>query len=331
MRKRSALAALGFLLMTGGCGSGDSPRTPTAPPPPAPPPAPGPTPPPPPGPPPSGRIMLRPDGVFYAPYWVTELIPGTTVQIELLAHPPTIYRYPDWIARTPDWANFTVETDAPPSVLRVRRWIQRREVERSASDTEETPYVAVGIVEIRAVEAGTGAHAEAIHEVRIGAPAAGFPGPLAIEVDTTPLRFRVVPPIPTVLCGELALTARSDRGLPEPGRFFRRLFEDADEFRSGRITIRAPGFGIGLRLLAPYRFRGGELTDTAWNPSAQRQADDVRSPFFFAAGMDLRPVGSRFEQTFDLGWFDELEFLAHAPGCEPRRIRCDTRGACVTE
>ena len=54
-------------------------------------------------------------------------------------------------------------------------------------------------------------------------------------------------------------------------------------------------------------------------------------PFLFVAGMGLTPQAKGFEQTFELGWFDELEFLAHAPGCEPQRIRCDTRGACFPE
>ena len=332
MRMRPAAAAVGFLLLTGGCGSEDGAHVPTAPPAPAPPPAPEPTPPPP-GPPPPDRVMLRPGGVFYAPHQVTELTPGASVQIEVTAHPPTFYLTPDWIARTPDWASFTVETDAPPGVLRVRRWIERREVEHLLSDTDEltTRSVAVGVVELHAIELGAGEPAQAVHQVRIGAPAGGFSGPFEIEVDRTSLLFRVVPPTPAVPCEELALNVRSDRRSQEPGRFFRRLFEDADGFRAGRITIQAPGFGIGLRLMAPYRLRGGELTDAAWDPSAQRQTDEVGSPFLFVAGMDLRPAGSGFEQTFDLGWFDELEILTHAPGCESRRIRCDTRGACFTE
>ncbi len=334
MRMRPAAAVFGVLLLTGGCGSEDGAHIPTAPPTPAPPPAPESPPPPPTGPPPPpDRVMLRPGGVFYAPHQVTELTPGASVQIEVTARPPTFYLSPDWIARTPDWANFSVETDAPPGVLRVRRWIERREVELLPSDTDEleTRSVAVGVVELHAIESGAGEPAQAVHQVRIGAPAGGFSGPFEIEVDRTALLFRIVPPTPAVPCEELVLNARSDSGSHEPGRFFRRLFEDAEEFRSGRITIQAPGFGIGLRLVAPYRLRGGELTDAAWDPSAQRQADEVGSPFLFVAGMDLRPVGSGFEQTFDLGWFDELEFLAHAPGCASRRIRCDAHGVCFTE
>ena len=335
MRTRSALAVLGFLLVSAGCGSDDGPGPPTAPPPPSPPPVPGPTPPPPPDlPRPPESIMLRPDGVFYAPHQVIELTPGAAVQIEVVAYPRTVYlNEPAHFAPAPDWAAFTVETDAPPSVLQVRRWIERREVEGYSSDTGEmeTRTVRVGIVELQAIEVGTGEHAQAIHEVRIGAPAGGFPGPFEIEVDSTPLRFRVVAPSPAVPCEEVGLTVRSDRRPQEPGQFFRRLFEDAGEFHSGSITVRAPGFGVGLRLVAPYRFRGGELTDAAWDPSAQRQTDEVRFPFFFAAGMDLRAVGGGFEQTFELGWFDELELVAHAPGCEPRRLRCDMRGSCFTD
>ena len=47
--------------------------------------------------------------------------------------------------------------------------------------------------------------------------------------------------------------------------------------------------------------------------------------------MGLAPDGEGYEQTFDLGWFDDLELEATAPGCEPRRIRCDMRGACLPE
>ena len=189
----------------------------------------------------------------------------------------------------------------------------------------------VGIIRLEALESGENTDPGQIHEIRIGAPTWGFPGPPEIEVDTTPLRFRVVAPSPTIPCEELVLTARSDRRSGDPGRFFRRLFKDPGEFHSGRITIRAPGFGIGLRLVVPYRFRGGELTDTDWDPSAQRQTDEIGFPFLFAAGMNLRSVGDGFEQTFELGWFDELEFEAYAPGCEPRRLRCTMRGSCFTD
>lgn len=276
-------------------------------------------------------MVIRPDGVFYAPHQVVDLTPGASVQIEVVSRPPVVYRT-DLIAITPQWAGFTVETDAPPSVLRIRRWIQRREEQHHLPDgEEETFFVPFGVVELRAIEAENGERAEAIYEVRLGTPDGGFPGPLEIEVDATPMRFRVVPPSPEITCEALVLSARSDPGLRESGRFFRRLFEGVSTFRSGRITVRAPGFGVGLRLFGPYRYRGGELTETLWDPSAQRQPDDIGVPSFFAAGMSLWPAGSGFEQTFDLGWFDDLEFLAHAPGCEPRRIRCSLRGGCSSD
>ena len=153
MRTLSALAVFGFFLTTAGCGSDDGPRTPTAP---VRPPVPEPTPSPPDPPTFPERMQLRFDGVFYAPGSVIELTPGAAVQIQVEAHPPTFYQSPDWIAFTPDWAAFTVETDAPPSVLRVGRWIERREVESNLPDTgeSETRSVSIGMVERAMVESG---------------------------------------------------------------------------------------------------------------------------------------------------------------------------------
>ena len=382
MRTAPALALLGFLLATAGCGSDDGPPTPTAPPRvtfPA-------------SPPPPERLLVRLDGVFYAPGSVIELSPGNPIEIEVLVYPNTSFPLE---GPTPNWAGFVVETDAPAERLLIRRSIAWREVyEREDPETGDPTQVgvAVGIIRLEALESGETTDPGEVHEVRIGAPAGGFQGPPEIEVDTTPLRFRVVAPSPAISCDELTLTAEPDHRSGEPGGFFRRLFEDAGEFNSGRITLRGPGFGAGLRLVAPYRFRGGELTacgkthaafdrryipaeprrfaplivafrskytryssltrlvsraphrsrrsrgfhhrlltDTEWDPSAQRKTDEIGFPFLFAAGMNLRAVEGGFEQTFELGWFDELELVAHAPGCESRRLRCSTRGSCSTD
>ena len=332
MRTRPALAVLGFLLASAGCGSDDGPRTPTAP---SRAPVPEPTPPPPDLPIAPERRLLQLDGVFYAPGSVIELSPHNPIEIEVIAHPVPTWTIPNWLGPpAPNWAGFVVETDAPAEKLSIRRWIAWREVhETEHPDTGEPVRIGaqVGIIRLEALESGETTDPGQIHEIRIGAPAGGFPGPEEIDVDTTPLRFRVVGPSPAISCEELTLTARSDRRSGDPGRFFRRVFAEAGEFNSGRITVRAPGFGVGLRLLAPYRFRGGELMDAAWDPSGQRQTDEIGFPFLFAAALDLRPVEGGFEQTFELGWFDELEFLAHAPGCEPRRLRCHTRGGCSTD
>ena len=333
MRTRPALALLGCLLATAGCGSDDGPQTPTAP---SRAPVPEPTPPPPDLPMgPSESFLLQLDGVFYAPGSVIELSPRNPIEIEVTAYPVTTWTTPTWLGPpVPNWAGFVVETDAPAEKLSIRRWIAWREFDETEHpDTGEPVRVGaqVGIIRLEALESGENTDPGQIHEIRIGAPAGGFPGPEEIEVDTTPLRFRVVAPSPAIPCEELVLTVRSDRPSGEPGRFFRRLFEEAGEFAAGRIALQAPGFGVGLRLLAPYRLRGGELTDAAWDPSGQRQTDEIGFPFLFAAGMNLRQEGGGFEQTFELGWFDELEFVTHAPGCEPRRLRCDTRGSCFTD
>ena len=327
MRTWVALVVLGFLLATAGCGSDDGPPTPTAPPR-------GTIPepiPPPPDPPMPERLLLRLEGVFYAPASVIELSPGNPIEIEVFVYPDTSFPFE---AGTPNWAGFVVETDAPAEMLLIRQRITWREVVETEHPETGDPVrtgVAVGIIRLEALESGETTDAGEVHEIRIGAPAGGFPGPPEIEVDPTPLRFRVVAPMPAISCHELTLTAESDHRSGEPGVFFRRLFEEAGEFDSGRIMLRAPGFGAGLRLLAPYRFRGGELADTEWDPSAQRKTDEIGFPFLFAAEMNLRPVGEGFEQTFELGWFDDLEFLADAPGCDPRSLRCNMRGSCSTD
>ena len=316
MRTAPALALLGFLLATAGCGSPTAPPGRWIPEP---------------SPPPPERLLVRLDGVFYAPGSVIELSSGNPIEIEVLTYPKASVPLE---AGTPNWAGFVVETDAPAERLLIRRSIAWREVyEREDPETGDPTQVgvAVGIIRLEALESGETTDPGEVHEVRIGAPAGGFQGPPEIEVDTTPLRFRVVAPSPAISCDELTLTAEPDHRSGEPGGFFRRLFEDAGEFNSGRITLRGPGFGAGLRLVAPYRFRGGELTDTEWDPSAQRKTDEIGFPFLFAAGMNLRAVEGGFEQTFELGWFDELELVAHAPGCESRRLRCSTRGSCSTD
>ena len=81
MRTAPALALLGFLLATAGCGSDDGPPTPTAPPRvtfPA-------------SPPPPERLLVRLDGVFYAPGSVIELSPGNPIEIEVLVYPNTSF------------------------------------------------------------------------------------------------------------------------------------------------------------------------------------------------------------------------------------------------
>ena len=320
MSARWVLAVLACCLATAGCGSDDAPPTATVPPPV---PAPEAPPPLPPRPPPT--FVLRFEGVLHAPGQVIELTPGAAVELEVGTYPP-VYRSAQW--GFPDWGNFAVETDAPPESLSISHWIAWREVPWPG-DTGDDPSshgVFVGIVRVEIPESAKPFDPERFHEMRIGSPPGGFGGD--VQVDRTPIRFRVVAPSPAISCDQWTLVAGDGRGWGEPGLFFRRLFGDAQEFASGRITLQAAGFGVGLRLVAPYRFRGGERTDAAWDPSAQRLADEVGFPYAFAAGMELRAVGGGFEQTFELGWFDDLEVVASSPGCEPRRLRCDLRGRC---
>ena len=228
-----------------------------------------------------------------------------------------------------------VETDAPPELLSLSREVRSRDVEIEIigpmGEESRTGQEYFGVVRIEVSQPVEGVGIGQTYELRIAPPEDGFAEPPEIEVEEAPLRFRVAASEAPIPCGALTVMAQAQGGSGPAGHFFSRLFPDATEFRSGRITLRSSRFGVGMRLLAPYRFRGGVLADVGWDPSAQRKQDTTGHPFLFVAGMELVPDGEGFEQTFRLGWFDELDFLAHAPGCEPRRIRCDTRGACSTE
>ncbi len=204
MRTAPALALLGFLLATAGCGSPTAPPRVTFPA----------------SPPPPERLLVRLDGVFYAPGSVIELSPGNPIEIEVLVYPNTSFPLE---GPTPNWAGFVVETDAPAERLLIRRSIAWREVyEREDPETGDPTQVgvAVGIIRLEALESGETTDPGEVHEVRIGAPAGGFPGPPDIEVDTTPLRFRMVAPSPAISCDELTLTAEPDHRSGEPGGFF---------------------------------------------------------------------------------------------------------------
>ena len=278
-----------------------------------------------------GSAQIRFDGVFYVPHQVIELLPGTRVELQVVADPgePSIGPTP------PQWTSFVVETDAPPELLSLSREIHSRDVEveiiRPTGAESLTAQEYFGVVRIEALDPVDGAGFGQTYELRIMAPEGGFAEPHEIEIEEAPLRFRVAAGEAPIPCGVLTLTAQADGRYGPAGRFFSRLFPEAKAYRSGRITLRSSRFGVGMRLLAPYRFRGGELADTAWDPSAQRKQDTTGHPYLFVTGMELVPDREGFEQTFTLGWFDELEFVTYAPGCEPRRIRCDVRGACFTE
>ena len=309
-------AVLGWVVTGAACGSGDGP--PTAPSPsdlfrrPS-----------------GGPALVRFDGVLYAPHQIIELRPGARMELQVVADPG----YSSTEPMPPQWTSFVVQTDAPPELVSVSREIRSRDVEIFGNPTGEsvTGQEYFGVVRIEVREPADGVGIGQTYELRIVAPGDGFAEPQEIEIEATPLRFRVAAREAPIPCDALTLTARAEGGRGPAGRFFSRLFPDATEFHSGRITLRSSRFGVGMRLLAPYRFRGGELMDTGWDPSAQRKQDTTGHPLLFVAGMGLMPQAEGFEQTFALGWFDELEFEAHAPGCEPRRIRCDSRGACLTE
>ena len=316
MKSLPLATVIGCVAVGAACGAGDDPPAPTAPPPPdfrqGPP----------------GRERIRFDGVFYAPHQILELQPGARVELHVVADPghPSIETTP------PQWTSFRVRTDAPPELLSVSQEIQSRDVEViGPMDESLTAQTYFGVVRIEAREPADGAGVGETYELRIVAPGDGFAEPHEIEIELTPLRLRVAAGMAPLPCNAWMLTAEAEGGSGRAARFFSRLFPDATEFRSGRITLRSSRFGVGMRLLAPYRFRGGELMDAPWDPSAQRKQDATGHPFLFMAGMELVPDGEGFEQTFTLGWFDDLEFVTFAPGCEPRRIRCDTRGACFTE
>ena len=266
---------------------------------------------------PPGRERIRFDGVFYAPHQVLELQPGARIELHVVADP----EYPSTGPTPPQWTSFEVQTDAPPGLVSLSREIRSRDVEvLGRMDEMLTGQVYFGVVRIEVGKPADGAGVGQTYELRLVAPGDGF--------AETPLRFRVAAGETPIPCDALVLTAEPAGGSGPAGRFFSRLFPDAAEFRSGRITLRSPRFGVGMRLLAPYRFRGGELKDASWDPSAQRKQDVTGHPFLFLAGAELISDGGGFEQTFDLGWFDALELLASVPGCEPHGLRCDTRAGC---
>lgn len=266
---------------------------------------------------PPGRDQIRFDGVFYAPHQVLELQPGARIELHVVADPG----YPSTGPTPPQWTSFEVQTDAPAGLVSLSHEIRSRDVEViGPMDEMLTGQVYFGVVRIEVGERPDGAGVGQTYELRLVASGEGF--------AETPLRFRVAARETPTPCDALVLTAEAEGRSGPAGRFFSRVFPDATDYRSGRITLRSPRFGVGMRWLAPYRFRGGELKDAPWDPSAQRKQDVTGHPFLFLAGAELISDGEGFEQTFDLAWFDELELLASAPGCEPRRLRCDTRGGC---
>ena len=275
--------------------------------------------------------QIRFDGVFYMPHQIIELRPGARVELHVVddrVHPSTG-------PTPPQWTSFVVQTDAPPELVSLSHEIRSRDIEvENIGPTGVESLTAqeyFGVVRIGVREPADGVDIGQTYELRIMAPGDGFAEPHEIEIEEAPLRFRVAAREAPIPCDALTVMAQEEGGRGPAGRFFSRLFPEVTEYRSGRITLWSSRFAVGMRLLAQYRLRGGELADVGWDPSAQRKQDTTGHPFLFMAGMELVPDGEGFEQTFTLGWFDELEFVTYAPGCEPRRIRCDTRGACFTE
>ncbi len=320
MRHLPLAAAMGCTMALAACDPGDGLPPPTAPLPPS----------------PDygqlgeGPVQVRFDGVFYAPHQVLEFRPGARIELRVVAEP----RNPSIGPTPPQWTSFVIQTDAPPALLSLSREIRSRDVEVEViGSTEEsvTAQAYVGIVEIEVREPADEVGIAQTYELRIVAPGDGFREPYEISIEPTPLRFRVAAREAQIPCDVLTLTAQADGTSGPAGSFFSRLFPDVTEFRTGRLTLRSTRFGVGMRLPGPYRLRGGELAEAAWDPSAQRKPDATGHPMLFIAGMELMADGDGFEQTFTPGWFDDLELSAHAPGCEPLRIHCDARGACHTE
>lgn len=318
MRSLPLVAVVGSVVAGAACGAGD--EVPTAPPAspdlrPAPP----------------GLERIRFDGVLYAPHQILELRPGARVELRVVADPG----HPSTRLTPPEWTSFVVETDAPPELVSLSREVRSRDVEIEIvgpmGEESRTAQDYFGVVAIEVREPADGLGFGQTYELRIAPPEDGFAEPPEVEIEEAPLRFRVAASEAPIPCAALTLMAQAEGGRGPAGHFFSRLFPDVTEYRSVRITLRSSRFAVGMRLLAPYRFRLGELMDTAWDPSGQRKEDTTGHPPMFVADMGLVPLADGFEQTFDLGWFDELEFLAHMPGCEPRRIRCTLREGCSSD
>ena len=292
------------LVLAAGCesGTGDSPSLPASPPPPAPEA-------------PPEEIRLVPAGFggpLFQPNNTLRLAPGAVL------HLPVMTAFNDFTrdGQNPGLSIF-VRTDAPPTVLSVspQIWVAGR----------SEP----GLVEVQALSDASSSEPPAVFRVWLEEdPAERWAPGWGLGLDTTPLRIGVVEPTaPTAPCERLELTGRVAPGIKDGGTRAGLTFGPlADDFRSGTITLVTDHPETSLSLLSQYRMPYADL-----DPESDRARVQFHLyPTSFAFGLKLRETPGGFEQTMSLGWFDELQLRAEAPGCDPVDLYCDESGRCTS-
>ncbi len=142
-------------------------------------------------------------------------------------------------------------------------------------------------------------------------------GGFVLEVDSTPLRFRVVDAHPAD-CGNVRIAARLDGARRAAGSFAAGLFgDDIEDYQVARLTIQTADPHLGVSLTAPYRERYAHLEE-------EERPNHSAFPATFALSATLWGVGDTLRQTFSLAYFAPLELTAESPGCEPIRVQCET-------
>ena len=307
MRFRRALAVVAVVAVLIGLAAactqtaGDSARSPVSP---APAPTPAPTP---------EELRLVPFG-FGGPLFQ----PDATLRIERGSrlHIPVMTSF-SGLGGGGRGVSILVRTDAPPAALSV------------------SPSVSVvgsgepGLVEVRALDGLASSDPTEMYRVwleedpqELWAPGWG-PG-----VDETPLHIAVVEaPSSPPPCETLELRARVGARRRDGGTRARLTFGPlANDFRSGTITLRTDHPETSLSLLSQYRMPYEDL-----DPESDRARVRYHVyPTTFAIGLGFRETGGGFEQTMTLGWFDELQLRAEAPGCDPVDLHCDESGRCTS-
>ena len=292
------------VILAAGCQSstGDSTSLPVSPPPPAP------------APPPE-EIRLFPAGFggpLFQPGGTLRLDPGGRILI------PVMTRVSDFTnGGEKPGLSILVKTEAPPEVLSV------------SSQVFVGGWEDPGLVEVQAAEGPSRGEPSAAYRLWLEEdPDEVWAPGLGLDLDPTPLHIAVLEaPSPPPPCETLELRARAGARRRDGGTRARLTFGPlADDFHSGTIILRADHPETSLSLLSQYQMPYADL-----DPESDRARVRYHLyPTTFAFGLGLRETGGGFEQTMTLGWFDELQLRAEAPGCDPVDLHCDESGRCTS-
>ena len=251
-----------------------------------------------------GGPLFQPDATLRVTW-------GTRIVIPVMTNAPRL-------VEAGPGASVIVRTDAPQSVLSVspKVWV-------AGSDKP-------GLVEVQTQEGSMTREASGTYRIWLEEdPADRWAPGWAPALDATALRIAVEetrPPPP--VCETLELTAKVATGGKDGGERARLTFGPAGAtYRAGTITLLANHPETSLSLLSQYRMPYEDL-----DPESDRARVTYRPyPTTFAFGLGFRETGVGFEQTMSLGWFDELQLRAEAPGCDPVDLSCDETGRCSPE